>query len=304
MEKLLILGCGAALPTKKRSPSSQVLLSNGKGYLIDCGEGTQMKLRESKISFSRINQIFISHLHGDHYFGLPGLISTFQLLGRKKPLEIFCPKGLEEILTLQFKYSQTTINFPLKFHITNPKRKEKVFEDKEVLVYSIPLNHKIHCTGFQFHENNILAKLIPEKVEKYNIPKIQRRGISLGDDFKTIKGEIIPHNELTFPPKENIVYAYCSDNRIKLNKNLDDLVGTTTLYHETTFDDEMKERAKKTFHSTASEAAELARKLNVKLFIAGHFSSRYSNLDIIKKQCVEQFPNVVVAEEGKIFLVK
>lgn len=300
MDFVKILGCGSALPVKDRNPSAQALKHKERFYLIDCGEGTQVRLREAKISFSKIDHIFISHLHGDHFFGLPGLLSSFHLLGRTKQVHLYGPPGLKEILDLQFKWSATYLNYELVFHPVQSKKKALIFESKSLSVYSFPLNHRIPCTGYLFEEKPKPAHLIIEKIEAHEVPKFLRANIKKGADFVMENGTVIPNKELTRPSSPPVSYAYCSDNRIKTSLKKD-LEGVDVLYHETTFLDSEKVRAKKTYHSTAQEAAVLAKELEVKTLITGHYSARYEDLQPLLKECQEVFENVVLGKEGLEF---
>ena len=297
MNVLKILGCGSALPVGTRLPSAQLLEDNGRYFLIDCGEGTQLKIRENKISFNRITHIFISHLHGDHYFGLPGLLSTFQLLGRTAELHLFGPKELMDILNLQFKLSKTYLNYPLIFKAVEGTEKTLIWEDKFINVYSLPLNHRIQCSGYFFQELKKPNHLRIDMLEDYNIPHYLRGKIKEGADFTTENGEVIPHNKLTKPSENPISFAYCSDNRVS-SKDLFNLKGVDYLYHETTFLHQDVDKAIKTFHSTAKEVAELAKKLAVKKLVIGHYSARYGNLKDFQIECQKEFENVIIGKEG------
>ena len=297
MEFLRILGCGSALPVGNRYPSAQIIKNKERYLLIDCGEGTQLRIREAKISFNRITHIFISHLHGDHFFGLPGLLSSFHLLGRTKELYLYGPKGLMEILELQFKLSGTTLRYQIIFTEVKCSDKKLIMEDNSIEVYSFPLNHRIRCHGYFFQEKKKPASLLSEKIKEYSIPDFVRGKIKLGCDYVMDNGRVIPHSELTIPAPNPVSYAYCSDNRIKEKlKGL--LQGVDYLYHETTFMESEKDRAKKTYHSTASEAGFLAKDLGVKQLIIGHYSARYQNLKPLLEECQEVFENTVLGYEG------
>lgn len=300
MEYVRILGCGSALPVGNRFPSAQVIKSNEKFFLIDCGEGTQLRLREAKIPFNRISHIFITHLHGDHFFGLPGLLSSLHLLGRTKPLKLFGPKGLMEILNLQFKLSGTILKYPLEYTEVGGKEKILLWENKSIEVHSFPLNHRIRCHGYFFQEKRKPNRLIVSKIQEYNIPEYLRNNIKNGADFETKEGQIIPNEELTFPSDDPVSFAYCSDNRIK-NKLASYLKGVDFIYHEATFRQKELDRAIKTYHSTAEEAAKLAKQLGVKKLIIGHYSARYQELDELLEEATNVFPDTVLGEEGLVF---
>jgi ribonuclease Z len=297
LEFLKILGCGSALPVGNRYPSSQIIKDKERYLLIDCGEGTQLRIREAKISFNRITHIFISHLHGDHFFGLPGLLSSFHLLGRSKDLYLYGPKGLMEILELQFKLSGTTLRYNILFTEVSGPSKNLIMEDTSIEVYSFPLNHRIRCHGYFFQEKRKPATLLLDKINEYSIPAFLREKIKHGGDFERADGKIIPHVELTTPSPPPLSYAYCSDNRIK-EKLYGLLEGVDFLYHETTFMDSEKDRAKMTYHSTAAEAGTLAKGLGVNKLIIGHYSARYQNLNPLLKECKDIFENTVLGYEG------
>lgn len=297
MEFLRILGCGSALPVGNRFPSAQVIKNKEYFLLIDCGEGTQLRLRQAKISFSRIAHIFITHLHGDHFFGLPGLLSSFHLLGRNKDLHLYGPKGLMEILELQFKLSGTTLRYKIIFHEVAGSQKQLIMEDSSIQVFSFPLNHRIRCHGYLFEEKRKPRTLLAEKIQAYNIPVFLRANIKGGADFTQSDGKVIPNEELTSPAPDPVSYAYCSDNRIKASL-MPLLQGIDYLYHETTFMESEKERAVKTYHSTTTEAATLAKNLDVKQLIIGHYSARYQNLHPLLEECKQVFERTLLGYEG------
>ena len=297
MEKIIILGCGAALPASKRNPTAQILESFGRFFLIDCGEGTQSRLRENKLSFEKITHIFISHMHGDHYLGLPGLISSMQLLGRKKRLDLYGPPDLWEVLKLQFRVSKTTIHFELNFH---PVESETtLFEDKNINILSVKLNHRISCFGFIFKEKPKPRRINGPVVKDIGVPHYKMSGLRSGEDYTNTEGEFFSNSCLTLDPKKSFSYAFCSDNRIK-STLIDKLKGISHIYHEATFLDIEKERAKSTYHTTVKEACELAQKVNPQLLILGHFSARYENLTELKEEAEANFKNVIMAEDGKV----
>lgn len=299
MEKLIALGTGSALPIKNRGASSQVIQSGNSYYLIDCGEGTQLKLRDLKIPFLRINHIFISHLHGDHFLGLPGLISSFNLLNRQQKLCVYGPKGLKEIIHIIFKFSYTQTCFELEFIEWDVKITEPILieENKQLQISTFSLNHRIPCFGYLFQEKAKERKLLSSAIQKYNIP-IQFRGrIKQGMDYLQEDGHVIPNSLLTEDAEVPISYAYCSDNRVKENQ-LEFLQNTNYLYHEATFTQELLDRAKTTMHSTAYEAASLAKKLNVDKLLLGHFSARYTDVSPIEKEAKSIFPNSIALKDG------
>ena len=298
--KLKILGCYSASPSKNSFPSSQILDIKGNKILIDCGEGTQIQLRRYGIKFSEIENIFISHLHGDHFFGLPGLISTFRLLGRTKELNIFGPKGIRKVIELLMKLGKSWINFDLNFTEIEEKNTVKLKEDDYFSVSTIPLKHRIYTNGFRFTEKNIKKKIKIEKIEKLNIDKSLYNNISLGKDVLLDDGTRILNKDLTYPLKRDIVYSYCSDTAY--SKDIIPLIeGSDLLYHESTFLEKHLELAKKTKHSTAAQAAKIAKKANCKKLLLGHFSSRYKNLEDFKSEAETIFDNVELAKDGKEF---
>lgn len=298
--KLTILGCYAATPRTLSNPTSQVLEIKNRFFLIDCAEGTQVQLRKSKVKFSKINHIFISHLHGDHFYGLIGLISTFMLLNRESDLHVYGPKGIKEIILLQLRASGSFTGYNLYFHELESKESEIIFEDDRVVVKTIPLNHRIYTNGFLFQEKNIERKLNIEAVENYNIDKVYYNKIKYGGDITLDDGTIIPNSELSFDPQVSKSYAYCSDTMydesiIPIVENVD------YLYHESTFLESEAHLSERTMHSTAKEAATIALKANVKNLILGHYSTRYGNINLFKSEAETIFPNVHLADDGKEF---
>ena len=301
--KLTILGCHSATPRTFAHPTSQFLEINNRAFLIDCGEGTQVQLRKYKIKFSKIDTIFISHLHGDHFFGLIGLISTFGLLNRTKDLHIFGPKGIKEIITLQLKHANSYLQFDLVFHELESKESCLIYEDDKVSVYTIPLAHRVYTNGFLFREKLGERKLNIEAVKK--MPEIEicdYQNLKNGKDFITENGDIIDNKLLTFNPPRPISYAYCSDTMYK-----PDIVpiikGVDLLYHESTFLKDREELTSTTKHSTAEQAGLIAKDALVGKLILGHYSSRYSDIEAFKQEAETVFKNVALAEEGKSFEV-
>ena len=298
--ELTILGSSSATPTFNRNPTSQLLNINEKYYLIDCGEGTQNQLLRFGIKSPKIDQIFISHLHGDHYLGLIGLLSSLHLNGRTKPMYLHGPPQLEEIINIQFKYSQTQLRYLLIFNATQFNVSAKVYENHDVIVETIPLDHRIPCTGFKFSGKKRLPKIIKEKVQQLEIPVNQIPLIKKGGSFTDKRGRVHLHEDLTTEPDKPKVYAYCSDticswNYLPLIKDAD------VLYHEATFMNDMLERAQETYHTTCLQAGEIALKANVKKLIIGHFSARYHELEPLLEECKTIFPNSFLAIEGERF---
>lgn len=298
--RLTILGCYAATPRTLTNPTAQVLEINGHIILIDCGEGTQVELRRRKIKFSRINHIFISHLHGDHFFGLPGLISTMRLLGREKELHVYGPKGIKEAITLLLKLGDSWTNYPLLFHELTSKEPELVFEDKKISVTTIPLDHRIYTNGFLFKEKEGKRKLNIDAAQNYGIDKAYYQNIKNGKDITLDNGETILNKELTFDPPKPKSYAFCSDTVYDMNLS-EQLKGVDFLYHESTFLESESELATKTKHSTALQAAKIAKAANVKTLILGHYSTRYKSIELFKEEATTIFSNVLLADDGRAF---
>jgi len=298
--KLHILGCYAATPRTLSNPTSQVLEIRNHLFLIDCGEGTQVQLRKNKIKFSRIEHIFISHLHGDHFFGLPGLISTFRLLGREKDLHIYGPEGIQQAITLFLKLGNSWTNYKLIFHELTSKNPEIIFEDTKVIVKTIPLDHRVYTNGFLFSELPGERKLNVLATAKYKIDKAYFSGIKQGKDIKMDDGSVIANSELSLDPPQTKQYAYCSDTGF--NAELAPLLnGVDLLYHEATFLETEVLLAKKTKHSTARQAATVAKEASVKRLILGHFSTRYKSILPFREEAIEVFNNVDLADDGKTF---
>ena len=297
-----ILGCGSALPTTRHNASSQVIKIGNKQFMVDCGEGTQLQLRRYHIHFSFINHIFISHLHGDHCFGLIGLISTFGMLGRTAPLHIYADPKLEELMKPQIDYFCKGMNYPLFFHNIDPTRQQTIYEDNTITVETLPLSHRIPCCGFLFREKPKKRHLIGDVANYYNIPTYMRQSIKDGADFITPEGEVIPHCRLTKEPDPSRSYAYCSDTA-PCRFGCGVLDGVDLLYHEATFAESEKERAAQTFHSTARQAAQAAKDAGVKRLLIGHYSSRYDTADVQLDEAREIFPDTIAAEEGDTIII-
>jgi ribonuclease Z len=297
---LTILGCYAATPRTFTNPTSQVLEISGRLFLIDCGEGTQVQLRKNKIKFSKIEHIFISHLHGDHLYGLIGLVSTFMLLTRAAPLHIHGPKGIKEIITLQLRLSNSWTNYELYFHELESKESQVIFEDEKVIVSTIPLKHRIYTNGYLFKEKQGLRKLNAPAAESYNIEKCYYRNIALGKDITLDDGTIVSNDVLTFEPVPPKSYAFCSDtvydeSIVPVIKDVD------VLYHESTFLQSEEALAGMTMHSTARQAAAIAAKANVRHLVLGHYSTRYDNIERFREEAESVFPNVLLADDGTTF---
>ncbi|KAF2327665.1 ribonuclease Z [Flavobacterium nitrogenifigens] len=298
--KLTILGCYAATPRTLTNPTAQVLDIKNRLFLIDCGEGTQVQLRKNKIKFSKINHIFISHLHGDHLFGLIGTISTFSLLGRTTDLHIYGPKGIKELILIQLKLTESWTTYSLFFHELESKESEVIFEDKKVIVKTIPLKHRVYTNGYLFQEKPDERKLDVEAVQRYNIHIAYYQKIKNGSDITLDDGTVVANAKLTFDPPPAKSYAFCSDT--VYNEEIIPIIqNTDILYHESTFLESEARLAEKTLHSTAKEAANIALKANVKQLILGHYSTRYDGLEPFKREAEEVFPNVLLADDGVSF---
>ena len=298
--KLTILGCYAATPRTITNPTSQLLEIKNRMFLIDCGEGTQVQLRKNKIKFSKINQVFISHLHGDHFFGLIGLISTFSLLGRTSDLHVYGPKGIKEIILLQLRLSNSWTNYGLYFHELESEDSETIFEDEKVVVTTIPLKHRVYTNGFLFQEKVGERKLNMDAVLNYEIESCYYQKIKNGKDIALEDGRTVPNSELTFDPIEPKSYAFCSDT-VYHEAILPIIENVDVLYHESTFLESEESLAQKTLHSTAKEAARIALKANVKQLILGHYSTRYDSISLFKEEAETIFSEVALAEDGKTF---
>lgn len=298
MEKmdLHILGCGSALPTTKHFPTSQVLNIRDKLFMIDCGEGAQLQFRKSKLKFSRLNHIFISHLHGDHCFGLLGLISTLNLLGRTAELHIHSPKGLEELLRPMLDFFNKQMTYRIVFHPFETREPALIYEDRSVAVTTIPLCHRLPTCGFLFAEKPSPNHILREMTDFYQVPLYELNKIKNGADFITPDGTIIPNNRLTRPADPPRKYAYCSDT-LPLPSVVEQIKGVDLLFHEATFADEDAPRAKETYHTTASQAASLAREAGVKRLLIGHFSARYEDEVLLLEQARKVFPTTSLAKE-------
>ena len=292
-----ILGCGSALPTMKHYPSAQVVDIRDKLFMIDCGEGAQLQFRKNRLRFNRLNRIFISHLHGDHCFGLIGLISTLGLLGRTGDLVIHSVPDTESILRPQLNYFCRDLSFNVKIETFNHLKSEVIYHDRSVKVTTIPLNHRVPCAGFLFQEQEGDKHIIGDMIKYYNIPLKTIALIKKGADYTTPDGIIVPNSRLTKPADRIRSYAYCSDTAYS-EKIIPIIEGVDMLYHEATFLEEDVARAKKTGHSTAGEAAKIAQLANVKKLMIGHFSSRYENFDLLLNEALQIFPNTVLANEN------
>lgn len=299
MEKfdITILGCGAALPTPKRLSSSQIVNIREKLFMLDCAEGTQMALRRSRISFSHLQAIFLTHLHGDHTFGLIGMLSTFGLLGRIQDLHIYGPQDLQRIFQPQIDYFCADSPFKIILHEIDTKKPQVLYEDRSVIISTLPLSHRVPCCGYLFQEKPTLRHIRRDMIDFYHIPISQINNIKAGMDWTTEDGTQIPNERLTTPSDPVRSYAYCTDTTYR--PQLAELLkGVSCLYHEATFAEEHAQLAKSTFHSTASQAAQIAKDAQAGQLILGHFSSRYKSEEVLLQEAQQIFPNTQLAEDG------
>jgi len=297
---VLILGNASASPTLTRSNTSQLINIDEQYYLMDCGEGTQIRLREHKIKLQRINHIFISHLHGDHYLGLIGLLQTMNLMGRESNLDLYCPGNIKEVIDVHLKASESQLRYIINYHTVNHKESGVIFENDKIEVISIPLKHKIACSGYMYREKPKPRRINPKAIKENNVPKYQINKLKIGEDYVLESGETIRNSRLTLDPLPSLSYAFCSDTKFyepiaAIIKDVD------LLYHEATFIDEHVARAKKTFHSTAKQAGEMARLSNAKRLIIGHFSNRYPDLNVLLKEARSVFEKTDLATQGHTF---
>ncbi len=297
-----ILGSNSALPTSERNPTAQVLNASGRFFLIDCGEGTQIQLRRNRVHFGKIDHVFISHLHGDHVFGLPGLISSFGLLGRTKDLHVYAISDLEEVLGPLINYFSRDLPFNVIYHHINAKKVEIIYEDAGMEVSTFPVEHRVPTVGFLFREKPKERRINKEVCDFFGVPLRMLPRLKRGEDFIDDRAQRIANHKLTFPPPPSLSYAFCTDTRINSSiveavKNVD------LLYHEATFLSDQEELATRTFHTTARQAAQVAADAKAKKLLLGHFSSRYRDLTPFLTEAKEVFPETRIAEEGQVFEV-
>ncbi len=298
--KVHILGCGSALPTLQHYASSQIVEFRDKCFMIDCGEGTQMQVRHTHIHFSKIQAVFISHIHGDHCFGLIGMISTFGMLGRTAPLHIYAPAELESILNAQVELFCTGLEYNIVFHAVDTAERTVIYEDRSLIVETIPLEHRVPCCGFIFREKPALPHIRRDMIDFYNIPISQINNIKAGAGWTTPDGDFVPHERLTVPADVPLSYAYCSDTRYL--PHLHELIkGVSTLYHESTYAEDNIEKARIYHHSTAAQAAMVARDANVGKLLLGHYSSRYRDESVLLDEAKAIFPNSYLTNEKLVF---
>lgn len=291
-----ILGCGSALPTTRHFATSQVVNLRDKLFMIDCGEGAQMQLRKSRLKFSRLNHIFISHLHGDHCFGLLGLISTFGLLGRTAELHIHSPKGLGELFAPLLSFFCNRLTYRVTFHEFETKQTALIYEDRSMTVTTIPLRHRIPCCGFLFAEKPGPRHIIRDMIDAYRVPVYELNRIKNGADYITPDGETVPNSRLTRPSDPPRKYAYCSDTIFR-KEIIEQIAGVDLLFHEATFAQSEWARAKETYHTTAAQAGQIALEAGVRKLLIGHFSARYEDETVLLEEALAVFPETVLAKE-------
>jgi ribonuclease Z len=298
--KIHILGCGSALPTLHHNASSQIVEIREKLFMIDCGEGTQMQLRKSKIRFTKISAVFISHLHGDHCFGLIGMISTFGMLGRTATLHVYAPADFGPILQQQIDFFCSGLEFKVEFHPVDTSKSQVIYEDRSLTIETIPLEHRIACCGFIFREKPLKPHIRRDMLDFLQIPVSQINNIKAGADWTTESGQVIPNSRLVIPADPARSYAYCSDTRyIPTLHQL--LCGIDTIYHESTYTSDYEDRARLYYHSTSKQAASVARDAGAKQLLLGHYSARYIDESKILAEAKAIFPNSKLTDEGKIF---
>jgi ribonuclease Z len=298
--KIHILGCGSALPTLHHYASAQIVELRGKQFMIDCGEGTQMQLRRSRIRFTKLSAVFITHLHGDHCFGLIGMISTFGLLGRTAKLDVYAPAALESMLQAQMQLFCHSFDFEVAFHAVDTSKQQVVYEDRSLTVESIPLDHRIPCCGYLFKEKATLPHIKRDMIDFYQIPTSQINNIKAGADWTTADGEVVANSRLVEAAEAPRSYAYCSDTRYIPTLH-ERIKGVTALYHESTYGEDNLQRAEKYFHSTARQAAMVARDAQAGQLLLGHFSSRYEDENVLLQEAKEVFENTYLCDEQKVF---
>lgn len=300
---ITILGCSSSIPTNDRNPSGQVINYHDKLYLIDCAEGTQLQLRRYLKRIQRLHAVFISHLHGDHFFGLVGLISSLHLLGRKNELHVYGPQGLEEIIRLQLFYTHTELIYNLIFHVTNPEVSEVIFDNDDLEVITIPLEHRIPTHGFLFREKPGLRKIRKEVVLSEKIPYTEYENIKRGADYTMDDGTVLSNESMTVSSPPPRSYAYCSDTRYT-ESIVPIIKGVNILYHETTFLKDLTDQAEQKYHSTAEQAARIAQLADVKKLIIGHYSARYDDINPFLDEAKSIFEETELSYDGLTLTIK
>lgn len=298
--KIHILGCGSALPTLKHNASSQLIEMRGKCFMVDCGEGAQMQFRRSHIHFSKLNAIFISHMHGDHCFGLMGLLSTLGMLGRTSKLRIYAPKDYEPLFRLQVEFFMQTMEYEMEMIPVDTEKQQVIYEDHSLTVETVPLQHRVPCCGFIFREKPTLPHIRRDMIDYYGIPVSQINNIKNGADWTNEDGDIIPNTRLVQPADSPRSYAYCSDTRFVPGLK-EKVKGVTVLYHESTYTSEQEDRAKIYYHSTARQAATIAAGAGVGTLLLGHYSARYNDEQVLLEEAKAVFDHSILSQEGMVF---
>lgn len=298
--KIHILGCGSALPTLKHNASSQLIEMRGKCFMVDCGEGAQMQFRRSHIHFSKLNAIFISHMHGDHCFGLMGLLSTLGMLGRTSKLRIYAPKDYEPLFRQQVEFFMQTMEYEMEMIPVDTEKQQVIYEDHSLTVETVPLQHRVPCCGFIFREKPTLPHIRRDMIDYYGIPVSQINNIKNGADWTNQDGDVIPNARLVQPADSPRSYAYCSDTRF-MPALKEQVKGVTVLYHESTYTAEQEDRAKIYYHSTARQAATIAAGAGVGTLLLGHYSARYNDEQVLLEEAKAVFPNSILTQEGMVF---
>ncbi len=298
--KVHILGCGSALPTKRHNPSSQIVEIRGKLFMVDCGEGTQAQVRRSRMNFSKVYAIFITHLHGDHVLGLIGMLSTFGLQGRTAPLHVYAPEAYGPLLKMELQMFCSTLDYEIIYHPVDTSATKTIYEDRSLTIDTVPLHHRMPCCGFIFRERPGHRHIRPDMMSFYNVPLSQVDNLRAGHDWTSPDGVVIPNSRLTADPDPVRSYAYCSDTRY-MPQLKDTLTGVDTLYHEATYGEDMKDKAVKYLHSTAREAAMTARDASVRKLLIGHFSQRYIDETPLLEEAKNIFKNTFLTNEGMTF---
>lgn len=298
--KIHILGCGSALPTLKHNASSQLIEMRGKCFMVDCGEGAQMQFRRSHIHFSKLNAIFISHMHGDHCFGLMGLLSTLGMLGRTSKLRIYAPKDYEPLFRQQVEFFMQTMEYEMEMIPIDTEKQQVIYEDHSLTVETVPLQHRVPCCGFIFREKPTLPHIRRDMIDYYGIPVSQINNIKNGADWTNEDGDVIPNARLVQPADTPRSYAYCSDTRF-MPALKEQVKGVTVLYHESTYTAEQEDRAKIYYHSTARQAATIAAGAGVGTLLLGHYSARYNDEQVLLEEAKAVFPNSILTQEGMVF---
>lgn len=298
--KIHILGCGSALPTLKHNASSQLIEMRGKCFMVDCGEGAQMQFRRSHIHFSKLNAIFISHMHGDHCFGLMGLLSTLGMLGRTSKLRIYAPKDYESLFRQQVEFFMQTMEYEMEMIPVDTEKQQVIYEDHSLTVETVPLQHRVPCCGFIFREKPILPHIRRDMIDYYGIPVSQINNIKNGADWTNEDGDVIPNARLVQPADSPRSYAYCSDTRF-MPALKEQVKGVTVLYHESTYTSEQEDRAKIYYHSTARQAATIAAGAGVGTLLLGHYSARYNDEQVLLEEAKAVFDHSILSQEGMVF---